>query len=215
MIFHDRADAGQKLALALQKFKNAKNTIILALPRGGVVVGFETAEELNLPLDIIVPRKIGAPDNEEFAIGAITESGEGIFDQEIISTYDISQDYIDKTVAKEKKEAERRLKTYRGDRPSLELKDKTVIIVDDGIATGSTMRAAIKSVKTKQAKKVIVAVPTSAADSAAEIKKEVDEFICLDIPEYFGAVGAFYEVFIQTEDNEVIELLQKSEGFGK
>lgn len=110
MIFHDRTDAGQKLAQALAKFKNTQDTIILALPRGGVVVGFEVAKELNLPLDIVVPRKIGAPDNEEFAIGAITESGEGIFNQEIISTYGISQEYIDKTVAKEKKKPNAGLK---------------------------------------------------------------------------------------------------------
>jgi putative phosphoribosyl transferase len=215
MLFHDRQDAGQKLAKALKKFKNTKDTIILALPRGGVVIGFEIAKELNLPMDIVVPRKIGAPDNPEFAIGAITESGEGIFSSDVISTYGISQNYIDKTVAHEKKEAERRLQTYRGNRPPLELKDKTVIIVDDGIATGSTMKAAIKSVKIKNAKKVIVAVPTSASDSAEEIKKEVAKFICLDIPKFFGAVGAFYEVFAQTEDEEVIELLKKSDNFGK
>ncbi len=215
MIFHDRSDAGKKLAGALAKFKNAEETIILALPRGGVVVGFEVAKELNLPLDIVVPRKIGAPDNEEFAIGAITESGEGIFNQEAIRTYGISQDYLNQTMVKEKREAERRLKTYRGSRPPLNLENQTVIIIDDGIATGSTMRAAIKSVKSKKAKKVIVAVPTSAADSARIIKREADEFICLDLPEFFGAVGAFYEIFAQTEDQEVIDLLKKSEKFGQ
>jgi len=214
-MFHDRQEAGQKLAQALEKFKNAKEAIILALPRGGVVVGFEIAKALNLPLDIVVPRKIGAPDNPEFAIGAITESGEGIFDQETIAFYRISKEYIKKTVAEEKKEALRRLKLYRGDRPPLDLKDKTVILIDDGIATGATMRAAIKSVKEKGAKKVIVAVPVSAPDSFKIIKKEVDEMISLAVPVFFGAVGAFYENFEQTSDEEVVDLMKKSERFGE
>jgi len=215
MIFKNRIDAGQKLAQALKKYKNAKSALILALPRGGVVVGFEVAKALNLPLDIVVPRKIGAPGNPEFAIGAITETGEGIFDETTISTYGISQEYIDKTVAKEKKEAERRLKTYRGARPPLNLKNKTVIIVDDGLATGLTMRAAIKTVKQYGAAKIIVAVPVTPPDTARLIKKEVDEIIYLDAPLFFGAVGAFYEEFSQTTDKEVIDLLKKSENFEK
>lgn len=215
MIFKDRADAGQKLAVALKKYKNAENTLILALPRGGVVVGFEVAQALNLPLDIVVPRKIGAPGNPEFAIGAITESGEGIFDEATIAAYNISQDYINKTVAIEKAEATRRLKVYRSSRPPLNLVNKTVIIVDDGLATGLTMRAAIKTVKQCGGKKIVVAVPVTPPDTAEIIKKEVDEIIYLDAPLFFGAVGAFYEEFTQTTDEEVIELLKKAEKFGK
>ena len=215
MIFKDRVDAGQKLAEKLQEFKNQKNVIILALPRGGAVNAFQIAKELNLPLDLVVPRKIGAPFNEEYAIGAITETGEGIFDQQAIKSLNVEQSYLDKKVEEEKKEAQRRLKTYRQDRPPLNLENKTVIIVDDGIATGLTLRAAIKSVKEKKAKKVIVAVPVSARDSLKIIEKEADQVICLDAPLFFGAVGAFYEDFGQTEDAEVIELMNKSKNFGK
>jgi putative phosphoribosyl transferase len=215
MIFKNRRDAGQKLAEKLTEFKNQKDTIILALPRGGVVTAFEIAKVLNLPLDLVVPRKIGAPDNEEYAIGAITESGEGIFNQEAIDSLKITKEYLDRKVAEEKKEAERRLKTYRQDRPPLNLENKTVIIVDDGIATGLTMRAAIKSVKEKKAKKVIVAVPVSAKDSLKIIADEVDQIIYLDAPLFFGAVGAFYQDFGQTTDEEVIDLMKKSKNFNQ
>ena len=215
MIFKNRQEAGQKLAEKLNEFKGKKDTLILALPRGGVVTAFEIAKELNLPLDLVVPRKIGAPDNEEYAIGAITETGEGIFNQEAIASLGVPQEYLDNKIAAEKKEAQRRLKTYRQDRPPLNLANKTVIIVDDGIATGLTMRAAIKSVKEKKAKKVIVAVPVSAQDSLKTIQKEADEVICLDAPLFFGAVGAFYEDFGQTTDEEVIDLMKKSKDFGK
>lgn len=210
MIFKDRVDAGQKLAKALEKYKGRKETLVLALPRGGVVVGFEVARILNLPLDLVIPRKIGAPSNPEFAIGAITEEGEGIFNKEVIRNYGISEEYINKTVEEEKKEAQRRLKTYRGDRPSLNLIGKTVIIVDDGIATGLTMRAAIKSVKNRDPEKIVVAVPCAAKDSVEQIKKEVDEVVCLHTPIFFGAVGAFYQSFDQTTDEEVINLMKKS-----
>lgn len=210
MIFKDRLEAGQRLAKALEKYKRQKDTIILALPRGGVVVGFEVAKTLELPLDLVVPRKIGAPGNPEFAIGAITEEGEGIFNEAVIRDYGISKEYIDKTVEEEKKEAQRRLKAYRGDRPPLNLVEKTVIIVDDGIATGLTMRAAIKSCKNKDPKKIVVAVPCGAKDSIDQIKQEVDEVVCLHAPIFFGAVGAFYENFEQTTDEEVIELMKKS-----
>jgi putative phosphoribosyl transferase len=215
MIFKDRIDAGQKLAKALEKYKNAKDTVILALPRGGVVTGFEVAKELNLPLDIVVPRKIGAPGNPEFAIGAITETGEGIFDEETIKTYGISKEYIENETKKEKAEAERRLKLYRGERPCLVLKDKTVILLDDGLATGLTMRAAIKTVKAYEPKKIIAAFPVGASDSIEILKSEADEVVYLDAPFFFGAVGAFYEEFGQTTDGEVIELLRKAEIFDK
>jgi len=215
MIFKDRTAAGEKLAEALTQYKNAQDTIILALPRGGVAVGFEVARALNLPLDIVVPRKIGAPGNPEFAIGAITETGEGIFDEQTITAYGISQNYINETVKEEKAEALRRLKTYRGSRPPLNLTGKTVVIVDDGLATGLTMRAAIKTIKNKNAKKIIVAIPVGPPDTIETIKKEADGVVCLDTPVFFGAVGAFYEEFGQTTDEEVIELLKKAEEFEK
>lgn len=203
------------MAETLNKFKDAKDTIILSLPRGGVVVGYEVAKILNLPLDIVVPRKIGAPGDPEFAIGAITETGEGIFDEMTIGAYGITESYLQNEIKKEKAEAERRLTLYRGPRPPLDLRNKTVIIVDDGLATGLTMRAAIKTIKKFGATKIVVAIPVAPPDTAELIKKEVDEFICLLTPTFFGSVGEFYDEFPQTADEEVIELLKKSENFGK
>ncbi len=206
MIFKNRQSAGEKLAEALAQYKSAKDAIILALPRGGVVVGHEVAKRLGLPLDIVVPRKIGAPGNPEYAIGAITEAGEGVFNEE--ETRRVDQGWLKNEIAKEKAEAERRLKTYRGDKPYPELTGKIIIIVDDGVATGYTMRAAIKSVRVKNPKKIVVAVPHGAADSLTELRKEADEVIALEEPEWYGAVGAFYQEFGQTSDEEVIALLQ-------
>ncbi|MBU1146469.1 phosphoribosyltransferase [Patescibacteria group bacterium] len=207
MLFKNRLEAGEKLAVALDKFKNAKNAIILALPRGGVVVGFEVAQKLNLPLDIIVPRKIGAPANPEFAIGAITEQGVGVFDEMTVGAYGITESYLQNEIKKEKAEAVRRLKLYRSSRPPLDLKNKTAILVDDGLATGLTMRAAIKSVKRMGAEKIIVAIPVTSPEAVELVQKEVDEIIYLEAPAFFGAVGSFYEEFRQTTDEEVIDLL--------
>jgi putative phosphoribosyl transferase len=209
MTFEDRQDAGQQLATALKKYKNNKNTYIMALPRGGVVIGHEVAKKLKLPLDVVVPRKIGAPYNEEYGIGAITETGRVIYDDEAIKSVNATKEYISKKVKEETREAKRRINKYRGSRPPLELKNKTVILVDDGIATGLTMQAAIRSVKDRKAKKVIVAVPLSAKDSLKKIKKEADEVVCLDVPIFFTALGSFYGNFEQTTDKEVIKLLAR------
>lgn len=206
MFFHDRQDAGQKLAQALKKYQNAPQTIILALPRGGVAIGAEIAKMLDLPLDIIVPRKIGAPSNPEYAIGAITETGEGIFNEWEIDRVD--KKWLAREIEKEKKEARRRLKLYRGDRSPLNLPGQTVILVDDGLATGLTMRTALAALKKQGTAKIVVATPVAAADTAEMIKKETDELVCLFIPPYFGAVGSFYENFEQTTDEEVIKILQ-------
>lgn len=211
MTFKNRQDAGQQLAGKLGKYKGDPDVIIIGLPRGGVVTAAEVAKELKVPLDIVVPRKIGAPGNPEFAIGAIAEDGEGIINQETVDMLGVTKEYIEETIAEEKEEAQRRLKAYRGDRASLDLKGKTAILVDDGIATGSTMRAAVLSAKAKGAKKIVVAVPVTAGDSKAKIEAEVDEFVCLDVPIFFGAVGAFYEEFSQTEDEEVIDILKTSQ----
>jgi len=213
MLFKNRVEAGQKLAKTLGKFKDTEDTIILALPRGGVVVGAEVARELNLPLDIVVPRKIGAPANPEFAIGAITETGVGIFEEMIIGAYGITESYLQNEIKKEKAEAERRLKLYRGTRSPLDLKNKTVILVDDGLATGLTMRAAVKSVKKYSAEKIVVAIPVTSPEAAELVKKEVDEIIYLEAPAFFGAVGSFYQEFGQTTDDEVVNLLKQSENF--
>jgi len=206
MIFKDRVDAGKQLAEKLKKYKDKSETIVVALPRGGVVLGNEIAKELNLPLDIVVPRKIGAPNNPEFACGAISESGEYVPNPE---AGHISEAYLKKEIAKEKAEAARRLKLYRSGRPARDFKNKTIILVDDGIATGLTMEAGIRTLKSMGAEKIIVTVPVSAEDSYERLRQEVDKITCLDLPMFFAAVGQFYEQFPQTEDREVVALMKR------
>lgn len=215
MIFTDRYQAGKELVSYLTKYQNLKDCIVIGLPRGGVVTAFEVAQGLHLPLEIVCPRKIGAPFNPELAIGAITETGEGIFDQSLISRLNVSEDYIQRTVEVEKKQAQRRLSVYRQNRPPRNLKEKIVILVDDGLATGSTMKAAIKTVQAEGAEKIIVAVPVSPPDTLEEIRSEVDEVVCIKAPPFFSAVGEFYENFNSTEDDEVIDLLNRSEKTAK
>lgn len=210
MLFKDRTDAGRRLAKALQIYSNQPDTIVIALPRGGVVIGYEVATALNLPLDIVCPRKIGAPFNPELAIGAITETGEGILSEELVLELGVSQGFIRETMEKEKQKAKWRLDHYRQGRAPRLLKDKRVILVDDGLATGSTMRAAIKTVRAEGAKELILAVPVSPIDTLAKLEKEVDKAVCLATPSTFYAVGQFYDFFDQTTDQEVIELLKKA-----
>lgn len=207
MLFKDRNDAGYQLSQKLLKYQEDPKAIVIGLPRGGVVVAAEVAKILGLPLDIIVPRKIGAPGNPEFALGALTEEGEPVF-HEFIQGYDIPEEYLTMTVLKEKQEAQRRLKAYRGHRAPLNLSHKTALLIDDGIATGSTMRAAILSALKKGADKVVVAAPVIAPDTLRVLEAEATDVICIDAPEAFGAVGQYYQEFEQTTDTEVIQLLQ-------
>jgi len=210
MIFKDRKEAGVLLAEKLLKYKNMPNTLVIGLPRGGVVTAYEVSKALNLPLDIICARKVGAPQNPELAIGAVTETGEGYFNEDLILRLRVSQDYLQKTVERESQEALRRVKAYRGNLATLDLEDKTVILVDDGMATGATMKAAVKSVKTLGAAKTVAALPVTAQDSLEEIREEVYEAIALQSPTFFMAVGEFYEDFSQTSDQQVIELLTQA-----
>ncbi len=209
MIFRDRQDAGKQLAEKLMKFKG-ENPIILAIPRGGAVVAREIAISLKAELTLIIPRKIGAPYNPELAIGAVTEDGSTILDKGVISYLDVSEEYIESEKQKQINEIKRRIEKYRV--KELKLKDRTVIIVDDGIATGSTMRAAIKSIKNQGAEKIIVAVPVAPPDTIEKMENEVDELICLYTPQYFNAVGAFYQHFDQTTDKEVIGIIEELGG---
>lgn len=209
MIFKNRQAAGKLLATKLEKFFNKPNTVILGLPRGGVVVAAEVARALNLPLDIVVPRKIGAPENPEYAIGAITEHGESVWNQAEVKRID--RQWLEQKIKAEQAEAERRRKTYRGDSKPLNLIGKTVILVDDGIATGLTMKVAALSVKSQGAKFIIIAAPVGAPDSVDELKSEVQEIYILDQPTFFGAVGAFYEEFKEVSDGEVIEMMKTQE----
>lgn len=210
MIFADRREAGERLVPELDKYRNDPNAVVIGLPRGGVVTAFEVAKGLHLPLDVVCPRKVGAPFNPELAIGAITESGEGVFHHDLIARLGVSQRYIDQEVEKEKKVAQRRLALFRKNRPKINLQGKTVIIVDDGLATGATMLAAIKSVKKEKAEKIVVAVPVSPQDTYEKIQEEVDEIVVLGTPAYFAAVGQFYVNFAGTEDEEVVELLRQA-----
>lgn len=207
MIFNNRKDAGQKLAKLLHEYKDRPNVLVIGLPRGGVVVAAEVAKELNAPLDIIVARKVGAPGNKEYAIGAVTEAGYGIFNEEALQH--ISENYLQQEIEKEKKEAKRRMGLYRKGRDDLDLRNKIVIIVDDGIATGFTMRAAIASAKKMGAREIIVSAPTASSRTVKEMESEVNEIVVFNDSPLFRAVGQFYKEFDQTSDEEVIEIMRK------
>ena len=208
-LFRDRVEAGKRLASALIDFAG-KDAIVLAIPRGGVVVGFEVARVLDVPLDVIIPRKIGAPDNPELAIGAMTEDGTIILDESLVKYLRVPGDYIKEESERQKLEIERRLKLYRGDVAYPSLKNRDVIIVDDGIATGSTMKAALASIRKRGAKRIAVAIPVGPPSTIRELEEDADRVVCLYTPEAFYAIGQFYEDFAQTTDEEVIELLRLS-----
>lgn len=210
MIFKNRKEASQRLIFKLQEYKNHSQAVVIALPRGGIIPAYEIAKELKLPLDIIITQKIGAPDFPEFAIGAICEDGNSFFNENTISNYDISKDYINNEIKIKKKEAKRRASIYRKNFSPLSLQNKIVLLIDDGIATGATILAAIKSIKSKKPKKIIIVAAVIAPDSLKKIEKEVDQVIYLDAPQDFAAVGQFYENFEQISDDTVINLLEKA-----
>lgn len=214
MFFKNRKSAGKQLVKELIKYQKAKDCIVIGLPRGGVVTAFEISSGLDLPLDIVCPRKIRAPFNEEFALGAVTETDIGYLDYRLIKELKVSEEYLKNEIEIRQKESQYRLKNFRKNKAPLNLKNKTVILVDDGLATGATMLAAISDVRKKQAAKVIVAVPVSPPDSLALITTKADEVICLYSTPLFYAVGQFYEDFDQTEDSEVMEILESAWGKG-
>lgn len=209
-LFEDRIDAGKKLAKELSKYANRSDVLILALPRGGVPVAFEVAKELNVKMDVFIVRKLGVPGNEELAMGAISSDNVLVLNEDIVKSFQIPERVINMVAENELKELKRRERTYRGDRPKPEISGSTVILIDDGLATGATMRAAASAIKTKNPAKIVVAVPTGAPDTCELFKKEVDEVICIATPEPFYGVGAWYGNFSQTTDEEVCELLDKA-----
>ena len=211
MRFRDRQEAGQALAEALIGYKGQQDAVVLGLPRGGVVLAFEVAQTLGLPLDVTCPHKIGAPHQPELAIGAITESGEGHFDEKLCRMLDVPTSYIETETERRATQARARLKLYRPEMGPMVLKGKSVIIVDDGLATGSTMKAAILSVRAEHPQKVIAAIPVSPPDTLEQIKELADEVICLHAPAAFMAVGQFYDDFAQVTDDEVIELMRAAQ----
>jgi putative phosphoribosyl transferase len=210
MLFRDRTEAGRVLAHRLVAYANYPDAVVLALPRGGVPVAFEIAEALNLPLDIVVVRKLGVPGHEEFAMGAIASGGASILNQDLIRQLSLSDEIIEHIVAREQRELERRERTYRGQRPVLDVRDRIIIIVDDGLATGSSMRAAIAALRQKGPAKLIVAVPVGARITCSELEALADEVICLETPENFSAVGLWYRDFSQVTDEEVNDLLERN-----
>lgn len=208
MLFSDRRDAGKRLASHLESYRGSSDMVVLGLARGGVVVAYEVAIALKLPLSAIVVRKLGAPHNEELAIGAITDKGEGVFNEQLIGLLGVSREYLLEEIERQKQVAARRLHIYRGNCPPPHLQNKTVILVDDGIATGASVRAAVRSIRLEGARKIILAIPVAAPEALSLLKKEVDEVVCLYSPVFFEAVGTFYKLFTQTTDEEIIHFLE-------
>jgi len=205
--FKDRHDAGQFLAKKLEPYANRGDILVLALPRGGVPVGFEIARHLHAPFDIFIVRKLGVPIYEELAMGAIASGGVRVLNNEVVRRLGISSAMIDAVAAEQEQELKRREQEYRGDRKPAEIRGKTVILVDDGLATGASMRAAVRALKQQNPKRIVVAVPVGAPETCAQFEDEVDEVLCGIEPTDFGAVGAWYEDFTQTTDDEVRYLL--------
>jgi putative phosphoribosyl transferase len=202
-LYQDRTQAGLVLAEKLTRYANREDVIVLALPRGGVPVAYEIAKTLEVPLDVFIVRKLGVPFHPELAMGAISMDGAVILNQNVINELAITPDDIQHVIIKEKKELKRREEVYRDDKPFPDVKNKTVILVDDGIATGATIRAAIQSLQQHQPARLIVAVPVAAKDTADEIERLVNQLICPLRPIHFNAVGAWYQTFDQTSDEEV------------
>lgn len=206
-LFRDRKDAGVQLAEKLAAYAQDPTVLVLGLPRGGVPVAYEVARALGAPLDVFVVRKLGVPGHRELAMGAIASGGVRVINPDVLRTLNISSVVIEMAAAQEQQELERQERAYRDDRPFPDLKDRTVIIVDDGLATGSTMRAAVQALRKSGPARVIVAVPVGAAETCRSLAQEADEVVCCSIPDSFYAVSIWYEQFDQTTDQEVRDLL--------
>ena len=209
MKFQNRYEAGVLLVEKLKEYASKKDVLILALPRGGVVVAHPIATQLKLPLDLLLVKKLGVPYHEELAMGAIAMDAEPVFNEEILKQCDISEEELNQIILQKQDELTARNKLYRHNKPAPNVKNKIVIIVDDGIATGATIRAAIQAIKMQHPKKIIVAVPVADKDICDELAESVDEVICLYQPEYLSAVGFWFEDFAQTTDDEVVQLMKR------
>jgi putative phosphoribosyl transferase len=206
--FRNRRDAGRILASYMAPYADRPDVVILALPRGGVPVGFELAQALRAPLDVMVVRKLGVPGHEELAMGAIASGGVRILNEDVIRMLNITPEVIDRVAQQEQHELVRRELAYRGDRGPAAVRGRTVVLVDDGLATGSTMRAAVAALRTLQPSRIVIAVPTAAVETCHELKREADDVICAMTPAPFFGVGQWYDDFSQTTDQEVHDLLQ-------
>lgn len=207
----NRLEAGRLLATKLSAYQHRDDVIILALPRGGVPVAYEVATALQAPLDVLIVRKLGIPQHEEFAMGAIARGGVRVLNQDVVKHYHISNATIAEIEAQERQELQRREHTYRGDRPWPALKGKQIILVDDGLATGATMRAAIEAIRKEDTAKIIMAIPVAPQQALHDFKQVVDEVVCLITPEPFYSVGQWYKSFNQTSDEDVLYLLKRSQ----
>jgi putative phosphoribosyl transferase len=210
MRFHDRTEAGRQLARLMTSYADRGDVIVLALPRGGVPVAYEVARALHAPLDVFLVRKLGVPGHSELAMGAIASGGVRVLSDDIITQLRIPQAAVEDVTARERIELDRRDRMYRDDRPPANLEGRAVILVDDGLATGATMEAAILAARQAKPARVVVAAPVGAADTCQRLAGVADEVVCAATPEPFQAVGLWYERFDQTSDEEVIELLQKA-----
>lgn len=209
-VFKDRRDAGKQLAEELSEYKGQSNLIVLGLPRGGVPVAYEVAEALNAPLDVFIVRKLGVPGQPELAMGAIASGNIRVMNDNVVRRAGISDEQIDKVVQQEKKELKKREKAYRGARADINLQGKTALIVDDGLATGASMKAAISALREHNPEKIVVAVPTAPKDVCQEFEAEVDQIICLHTPSPFWGVGGSYQNFSQTSNEEVRDYLNRA-----
>ena len=210
MIFRNRADAGRALARRLAGYANRPDVLVLALPRGGVPVAYEVARALNAPLDVFLVRKLGVPGQEELAMGAIATGGVRVLNEDVVSLLQIPDEVIDSIAESEWRELERRERLYRDDRPLPDMHGRTVILIDDGLATGSSMRAAVAALRQQGPARIVVAVPVAAAPTCEDFRAEVDEVVCAQTPEPFYAVGSWYKDFSQTSDAEVHALLEQA-----
>jgi len=209
-VYADRFDAGRRLAERLAEYADRDDVVVLALPRGGIPVGFEVAQRLNAPLDVFTVRKLGVPSHKELAMGAIASGGIRVLNQDVVAQLQIPEWQIDQVAAAEQQELERREQAYRDGRPPVPVKDKTIILVDDGLATGASMRAAVQALRLMEPSAIIVAVPVGAPDTCELLRNDADAVVCAVTPENFMAVGRWYEDFSQTTDEEVRELLAQA-----
>lgn len=209
MVFRDRIEAGMKLAGALADFRGM-DTVVLGIPRGGVVVANEVAEALGAPLDVVITRKIEAPGEPEYGLGAVTQEGDVVLDKQAAEAVGATREYLDAQIRQKKEEVRQRMERFRGETPYPTLKGKVVIIVDDGIATGSSVEAAVISVKKRDPREVVVAVPVAPPDAVESLKADGTRVVCLETPGVFFAIGQFYQRFDQVEDSEVRRILEES-----
>jgi len=206
--FEDRVHAASVLADRLVQY-HGRDVLVLGIPRGGVPVAAEVARKLGADLDVVVARKLGAPQEPELAIGAVTADGAEFLNEAVVRALDVSEDYIEGVRRRQMREAQRRENRFRGDRPAGRIQDRVTILVDDGLATGATMRAAVRSVRSRRPRRLVVAVPVGSREACAALEAEVDEIVCVSVPEPFGAVGHFYRNFEPVEDAEVDRILRE------